>query len=184
MLVGTSSSAKSDMDMAYERARVHFGSEEGASSPAVGKVGCFFWRFQYNMEIPIQYFIVLISVWIVMLGHLVLVSFKLAVFSADFWWLFSFFSEDFYLISLTLWRFPWQVMWKHCCTILILDYYHSLTHGKDSLESWSHRTMLYLWDLLNRKELKTCILSGFQLWFINPFSFSLCTFFYESWPGN
>uniref|UniRef100_A0A8B9ZJV8 lysophospholipase n=1 Tax=Anas platyrhynchos TaxID=8839 RepID=A0A8B9ZJV8_ANAPL len=57
----TSSSAKSDMDMAYERARVHFGSEEAASSPAVGKVGCFFWRFQYNMEIPIQYFIVLIS---------------------------------------------------------------------------------------------------------------------------
>uniref|UniRef100_A0A8B9CR36 lysophospholipase n=1 Tax=Anser brachyrhynchus TaxID=132585 RepID=A0A8B9CR36_9AVES len=42
----TSSSAKSDMDMAYERARVHFGSEEAASSPAVGKVGCFFWRFQ------------------------------------------------------------------------------------------------------------------------------------------
>uniref|UniRef100_A0A8B9TL34 lysophospholipase n=1 Tax=Anas platyrhynchos TaxID=8839 RepID=A0A8B9TL34_ANAPL len=61
LLVGTSSSAKSDMDMAYERARVHFGSEEAASSPAVGKVGCFFWRFQYNMEIPIQYFIVLIS---------------------------------------------------------------------------------------------------------------------------
>uniref|UniRef100_A0A8B9CSP3 lysophospholipase n=1 Tax=Anser brachyrhynchus TaxID=132585 RepID=A0A8B9CSP3_9AVES len=30
----TSSSAKSDMDMAYERARVHFGSEEAASSPA------------------------------------------------------------------------------------------------------------------------------------------------------
>uniref|UniRef100_A0A8B9CSG5 lysophospholipase n=1 Tax=Anser brachyrhynchus TaxID=132585 RepID=A0A8B9CSG5_9AVES len=37
LLVGTSSSAKSDMDMAYERARVHFGSEEAASSPAVGK---------------------------------------------------------------------------------------------------------------------------------------------------
>uniref|UniRef100_A0A8B9CU57 lysophospholipase n=1 Tax=Anser brachyrhynchus TaxID=132585 RepID=A0A8B9CU57_9AVES len=34
LLVGTSSSAKSDMDMAYERARVHFGSEEAASSPA------------------------------------------------------------------------------------------------------------------------------------------------------
>ncbi|XP_010154325.1 PREDICTED: patatin-like phospholipase domain-containing protein 7 [Eurypyga helias] len=32
-----SSGAKSDMDMAYERARVHFGSEETASSPAVGK---------------------------------------------------------------------------------------------------------------------------------------------------
>ncbi|KFQ90745.1 Patatin-like phospholipase domain-containing protein 7, partial [Nipponia nippon] len=32
-----SSSGKSDMDMAYERARVHFGSEDAASSPAVGK---------------------------------------------------------------------------------------------------------------------------------------------------
>ncbi|XP_054704311.1 patatin-like phospholipase domain-containing protein 7 isoform X2 [Grus americana] len=32
-----SSGAKSDMDMAYERARVHFGSEDTASSPAVGK---------------------------------------------------------------------------------------------------------------------------------------------------
>ncbi|XP_061867623.1 patatin-like phospholipase domain-containing protein 7 isoform X3 [Colius striatus] len=31
------SGAKSDMDMAYERARVHFGSEDTASSPAVGK---------------------------------------------------------------------------------------------------------------------------------------------------
>ncbi|KFV64560.1 Patatin-like phospholipase domain-containing protein 7, partial [Dryobates pubescens] len=29
--------AKSDMDMAYERARVHFGSEDAASSPVVGK---------------------------------------------------------------------------------------------------------------------------------------------------
>jgi len=27
------------MDMAYERARVHFGSEDAASSPVVGKVG-------------------------------------------------------------------------------------------------------------------------------------------------
>ncbi|XP_009957334.1 PREDICTED: patatin-like phospholipase domain-containing protein 7 [Leptosomus discolor] len=32
-----SSGAKSDMDMAYERARVHFGSEDTASSPVVGK---------------------------------------------------------------------------------------------------------------------------------------------------
>ncbi|XP_037254830.1 patatin-like phospholipase domain-containing protein 7 isoform X1 [Falco rusticolus] len=32
-----SSGAKSDMDMAYERARVHFGSEDMASSPVVGK---------------------------------------------------------------------------------------------------------------------------------------------------
>ncbi|KAM6046884.1 patatin-like phospholipase domain-containing protein 7 isoform 2-T2 [Theristicus caerulescens] len=32
-----SSSGKSDMDMAYERARVHFGSEDAASSPAAGK---------------------------------------------------------------------------------------------------------------------------------------------------
>uniref|UniRef100_A0A663EUT3 lysophospholipase n=1 Tax=Aquila chrysaetos chrysaetos TaxID=223781 RepID=A0A663EUT3_AQUCH len=32
-----SSSGKSDMDMAYERARVHFGSEDTASSPVVGK---------------------------------------------------------------------------------------------------------------------------------------------------
>ncbi|KFP59056.1 Patatin-like phospholipase domain-containing protein 7, partial [Cathartes aura] len=32
-----SSGAKSDMDMAYERARVHFGSEDAASSPVVGK---------------------------------------------------------------------------------------------------------------------------------------------------
>nr|XP_013808430.1 PREDICTED: patatin-like phospholipase domain-containing protein 7 [Apteryx mantelli mantelli] len=34
---GNSSGAKSDMDMAYERARVHFGSEDIASSPVVGK---------------------------------------------------------------------------------------------------------------------------------------------------
>ncbi|XP_009982608.1 PREDICTED: patatin-like phospholipase domain-containing protein 7, partial [Tauraco erythrolophus] len=33
----SSSGAKSDMDMAYERARVHFGSEDTASSPVVGK---------------------------------------------------------------------------------------------------------------------------------------------------
>ncbi|NXX45990.1 PLPL7 protein, partial [Tricholaema leucomelas] len=33
----TCSDAKSDMDMAYERARVHFGSEDTASSPVVGK---------------------------------------------------------------------------------------------------------------------------------------------------
>ncbi|KAM9271569.1 patatin-like phospholipase domain-containing protein 7 isoform 2-T2 [Morus bassanus] len=32
-----SSGGKSDMDMAYERARVHFGSEDAASSPVVGK---------------------------------------------------------------------------------------------------------------------------------------------------
>ncbi|XP_075026590.1 patatin-like phospholipase domain-containing protein 7 isoform X3 [Calonectris borealis] len=32
-----SSGAKSDMDMAYERARVHFGLEDTASSPVVGK---------------------------------------------------------------------------------------------------------------------------------------------------
>ncbi|KAM6337160.1 patatin-like phospholipase domain-containing protein 7 isoform 1-T1 [Alca torda] len=32
-----SSSAKSDMGMAYDRARVHFGSEEAASAPVVGK---------------------------------------------------------------------------------------------------------------------------------------------------
>lgn len=38
LLVGNSSGAKSDMDMAYERARVHFGSEDAASSPIVGKV--------------------------------------------------------------------------------------------------------------------------------------------------
>ncbi|KFV16397.1 Patatin-like phospholipase domain-containing protein 7, partial [Tauraco erythrolophus] len=37
LLVGSSSGAKSDMDMAYERARVHFGSEDTASSPVVGK---------------------------------------------------------------------------------------------------------------------------------------------------
>ncbi|KFV44218.1 Patatin-like phospholipase domain-containing protein 7, partial [Tyto alba] len=37
LLVDNSSSAKSDMDMAYERARVHFGSEDTASSPVVGK---------------------------------------------------------------------------------------------------------------------------------------------------
>ncbi|XP_068020276.1 LOW QUALITY PROTEIN: patatin-like phospholipase domain-containing protein 7 [Melanerpes formicivorus] len=34
---GNCSGAKSDMDMAYERARVHFGSEDTASSPVVGK---------------------------------------------------------------------------------------------------------------------------------------------------
>uniref|UniRef100_A0A8V1ADH1 lysophospholipase n=1 Tax=Gallus gallus TaxID=9031 RepID=A0A8V1ADH1_CHICK len=34
---GTSSGAKSDMDMAYERARVHFSSEEASCSPVVGK---------------------------------------------------------------------------------------------------------------------------------------------------
>uniref|UniRef100_A0A8C3LL15 lysophospholipase n=1 Tax=Chrysolophus pictus TaxID=9089 RepID=A0A8C3LL15_CHRPC len=34
---GTSSGAKSDMDMAYERARVHFSPEEASSSPVVGK---------------------------------------------------------------------------------------------------------------------------------------------------
>uniref|UniRef100_A0A669QBQ1 lysophospholipase n=1 Tax=Phasianus colchicus TaxID=9054 RepID=A0A669QBQ1_PHACC len=34
---GTSSGAKSDMGMAYERARVHFSPEEASSSPAVGK---------------------------------------------------------------------------------------------------------------------------------------------------
>lgn len=64
LLVGTSSSAKSDMDMAYERARVHFGSEEAASSPAVGKVGCFFWRFQRVscIVLPLSNFIVFISV--------------------------------------------------------------------------------------------------------------------------
>uniref|UniRef100_A0A663NCR5 lysophospholipase n=1 Tax=Athene cunicularia TaxID=194338 RepID=A0A663NCR5_ATHCN len=33
----SSNGAKSDMDMAYERARVHFGSEDTASSPVVGK---------------------------------------------------------------------------------------------------------------------------------------------------
>ncbi|KFR15835.1 Patatin-like phospholipase domain-containing protein 7, partial [Opisthocomus hoazin] len=37
LLVGNSSGGKSDMDMAYERARVHFGSEDAASSPVVGK---------------------------------------------------------------------------------------------------------------------------------------------------
>ncbi|KFW89336.1 Patatin-like phospholipase domain-containing protein 7, partial [Phalacrocorax carbo] len=35
--IGNSSGAKSDMDMAYERARVHFGSEDAATSPVVGK---------------------------------------------------------------------------------------------------------------------------------------------------
>lgn len=39
LLVDNSSGAKSDMDMAYERARVHFALEDVASSPAVGKVG-------------------------------------------------------------------------------------------------------------------------------------------------
>ncbi|XP_064027116.1 patatin-like phospholipase domain-containing protein 7 isoform X2 [Pogoniulus pusillus] len=34
---GNGSGAKSDMDMAYERARVHFGSEDTASSPVVAK---------------------------------------------------------------------------------------------------------------------------------------------------
>ncbi|XP_021269320.1 patatin-like phospholipase domain-containing protein 7 [Numida meleagris] len=34
---GTTSGAKSDMDMAYERARVHFSPEEASSSPVVGK---------------------------------------------------------------------------------------------------------------------------------------------------
>uniref|UniRef100_A0A663NDX6 lysophospholipase n=1 Tax=Athene cunicularia TaxID=194338 RepID=A0A663NDX6_ATHCN len=37
LLIDNSSGAKSDMDMAYERARVHFGSEDTASSPVVGK---------------------------------------------------------------------------------------------------------------------------------------------------
>ncbi|KFU87141.1 Patatin-like phospholipase domain-containing protein 7, partial [Chaetura pelagica] len=37
LMVCNSSSAKTDMDMAYERARVHFGSEDTASSPVVGK---------------------------------------------------------------------------------------------------------------------------------------------------
>uniref|UniRef100_A0A8C3PZX8 lysophospholipase n=1 Tax=Chrysolophus pictus TaxID=9089 RepID=A0A8C3PZX8_CHRPC len=37
LLLGTSSGAKSDMDMAYERARVHFSPEEASSSPVVGK---------------------------------------------------------------------------------------------------------------------------------------------------
>lgn len=44
--VGNSSGAKSDMDMAYERARVHFGSEDAASSPVVGKVGLLLRRAQ------------------------------------------------------------------------------------------------------------------------------------------
>ncbi|XP_075026589.1 patatin-like phospholipase domain-containing protein 7 isoform X2 [Calonectris borealis] len=35
--IDNSSGAKSDMDMAYERARVHFGLEDTASSPVVGK---------------------------------------------------------------------------------------------------------------------------------------------------
>uniref|UniRef100_A0A663NEP1 lysophospholipase n=1 Tax=Athene cunicularia TaxID=194338 RepID=A0A663NEP1_ATHCN len=44
LLIDNSSGAKSDMDMAYERARVHFGSEDTASSPVVGKVGHLLWR--------------------------------------------------------------------------------------------------------------------------------------------
>uniref|UniRef100_A0A669Q7H0 lysophospholipase n=1 Tax=Phasianus colchicus TaxID=9054 RepID=A0A669Q7H0_PHACC len=47
LLLGTSSGAKSDMGMAYERARVHFSPEEASSSPAVGKVCCFIWRIQH-----------------------------------------------------------------------------------------------------------------------------------------
>uniref|UniRef100_A0A672U5T7 lysophospholipase n=1 Tax=Strigops habroptila TaxID=2489341 RepID=A0A672U5T7_STRHB len=46
LLVDNSSGAKSDMDMAYERARVHFALEDVASSPAVGKVGPGPWRAQ------------------------------------------------------------------------------------------------------------------------------------------
>ncbi|KFO76747.1 Patatin-like phospholipase domain-containing protein 7, partial [Cuculus canorus] len=37
LLLDNSSSAKSDMDMAYERARVHFGADDMASSPVVNK---------------------------------------------------------------------------------------------------------------------------------------------------
>uniref|UniRef100_A0A8B9G5I7 lysophospholipase n=1 Tax=Amazona collaria TaxID=241587 RepID=A0A8B9G5I7_9PSIT len=44
LLVDNSSGAKSDMDMAYERARVHFALEDVASSPAVGKVNPGSWR--------------------------------------------------------------------------------------------------------------------------------------------
>lgn len=39
VLADNSSGAKSDMDMAYERARVQLAPEDGAGSPAVAKVG-------------------------------------------------------------------------------------------------------------------------------------------------
>lgn len=39
MFADNSSSAKSDMDMAYERARVHLAPEDAAGSPTVAKVG-------------------------------------------------------------------------------------------------------------------------------------------------
>uniref|UniRef100_A0A8C0BZR3 lysophospholipase n=1 Tax=Buteo japonicus TaxID=224669 RepID=A0A8C0BZR3_9AVES len=61
------SSGKSDMDMAYERARVHFGSEDTASSPVVGKVGLLLWRFWHVSCIYLS-LVIIIFIW--MLRHI------------------------------------------------------------------------------------------------------------------
>lgn len=59
LLVDNSSGAKSDMDMAYERARVHFALEDVASGPVVGKVGPDPWRAQCGACIVLPHIVVL-----------------------------------------------------------------------------------------------------------------------------